>query len=1230
MVNVPPIPPLLCSTPPPIDSGEEDDDVDISPTLSGVAGGEDYGDFLTVIDIPESLPSPSASLSEMQVLGLYEGRTYIEGNSPPPLKSSEKSGEVLSNERPSPSSEALEALNCNIEIICTEATANTSPDIYEINGNSESNKITFSGTKDEPVATVHSAVILIEDLEDDTSDEELYSPKISKNFAEKDTNINDYYKIQEIDNINENLTAKKSTDFKNINTTEDGLGNEKYMELFSENVFSGSSSLDNNNIERKTYEMEDFGDFDNFEYFKTTLQEPELSTVQTREIKEFVGENDEIVCINNIKDPLVEKNTVENNNQLKVDFSENEHDNGDFGDFDSFPILQNSRESDFNGLNPYNPNPTIDSADKQNSSTHSADNEEDIDFSNFRDIENYKYKEEEQRKCTQFVTRATSSIAETCIVLENKIDKSDDSDDDFGDFNTAQPSTIPAPTVIIPASLKSTSSQSSTLATEASSGSIPSHKNLNERILKILQFMFPEETIAPNTSDNYEQATFKIYKRSDIPFPPIDSAKALDYQWANSETRHIFIKSLGIDSRNILFGENWNPSLPRYAANLSFNPLKPMKTKNSNIAECSTYDDLSSEFKSTDSYNHCNRDKIGFIEDAAEVKVNTSNEQTKEVINPMMLDTSSIATSCSQPVTIIDSNYTAPLQLREEKYSKTPPLSEMETVERFSSPLPSAINAEDSIIHNSESFDPPEISQPTSSLNTNNNENEVIVTSTFSGSFKETHIYTPSKTMDIEGKNSSVTPTSSPSKVIPIDFDYAKAAMGVIIDETVVKKEYRDVVYEPGFSLDVAIEKECVEADQVNSSVATTGRNSPFETQISDEKLPTAVVGNTEDDDEFSDFQSVPSVATDVACSTAVKNPLPFHSDNTLTQKSLNSKSSGETSNLSATTAVHGMILSPAILLPQAIAMENQTPKIEWGDSTANINPEELARIDELFPEPKSLKSTTSSSSQKSTPTREAGSSPSTLSISATVAHKEQQSQHKDDEDDWSDYISVPISNIKSITQNQTSINNNNNNFVKTPNISPLKQLPPANNRECNSNNDDEWSDFVSSVPSAANNIAPLYCSNYRSIPQFNSGAWQNANFYNNPLSLYHKGPINIGNCHQQSPKHHSHSQLNNNNNHNYNPTSTFNNCHIPIQSQQPQPQHPPQQQIHIMQNFSTAPERITTTGGGIRNNQFQVGSAKVAPSIALIPDLGFVAPAIPTHTSFINSLPRPRLNSKK
>uniref|UniRef100_A0A1A9WGG0 Clathrin_bdg domain-containing protein n=1 Tax=Glossina brevipalpis TaxID=37001 RepID=A0A1A9WGG0_9MUSC len=1243
MVNVPPIPPLLLTEPPPIDFGEEDDDVDISPTtINGVNGmdvGDDYDDFLTVIDIPnEALPSPSSSLSELPVIGLFEGRTYIEENSPPPLKlKCEKAKELSNNDLTSPPLEVTEAFNYNIKVECKESIANKSSDVYEISGDNESNKIEISGTKEESVAAAHTTVVLIEDLEDDISDDELYSPKISKNFTENDSDIKDYFKIQEIAKTNGNSNEKTIEDIKVINTDEDERDVEKDAELFSENVFAISSSLDDNNIEQNRDEIEDFGDFDHFEDFQTTLEGSEVGTTQTGKIKDFVEEND----VDDIKDDLIERATVENIDQLKVNFSEDEVENSDFGDFDSFSLQRNSQECEFNGFSSYNTTSSIDNnIDKQNSNsiTHSAASDEnEIDFSNFVHTEIYENKEEEEFcKDTHITATETASVRESGPTLNSRIEKSGDSDDDFGDFNTAQPSITPA-TTVIPAYLNSTNtSHCSTSAVEVSSGSIPFHKTLNERVLKILQFMFPEEVNAPSTADSYDQASFKVLNDTGIPFPSIDSAKALDYQWTNSQTRHIFIKSLGIDSRNILFGENWNPSLPRYAANLSFNPLKPMRSQISNIPECSTYgSELNSDTKSADSYSQSNQDNIGFIENSMEVKVNTSVEQTKEVLNPIVTDTPSIAKGRSKPLAIVDYNHTTPLQLREEKYSKTPPLSEMETIERISSPLPSALDTVESIIHNSESFDLPEISPPGSSLN--NNETEVIVTSTFSGSFKETHIYTPSKIVDIETKNSNLTPIypiSSPSKVIPIDFDYEKAAMGVIIDETVVKKEYRDVVYEPGFSLDAALEKETVEIDQINASVTTTTTTTttdpanPSEMQLNSKKFATAMVSYAEDDEEFSDFQSVPSAATDVAPNAIIKNSLPFHSDNTtMTQQFSNSQRSGEASNPSATAARHGMILSPAILLPQAIAMENQTPKIEWGDSTANINPEELARIDELFPEPKSLKSTTSSSSQKSTPTRETGSSPSTLSISATVAHKEQQAQHNDDEDDWSDFISVPISNIKTTTQHQILNSNNNNNLMKSPNISPLKQLPPTNNREYNSNNDDEWSDFVSSVPPAANNNMPsLHCSSYRSVPQFNSGAWQNANFYNNPLSLYHKGPINIGNCHQQAPKHHS--QLNNNNNHNYNPTGAYNNFHIPMQPQQVQ--HPPQQQIHIMQNFSTAPERLNATAAGIRNNQFQVGSAKVAPSIALIPDLGFVAPAIPTHTSFINSLPRPSLNTKK
>lgn len=45
MVNMPPIPPLVCSTPPPIDFGEDDEDMDIMPpSLDDVE--DDFGGFL--------------------------------------------------------------------------------------------------------------------------------------------------------------------------------------------------------------------------------------------------------------------------------------------------------------------------------------------------------------------------------------------------------------------------------------------------------------------------------------------------------------------------------------------------------------------------------------------------------------------------------------------------------------------------------------------------------------------------------------------------------------------------------------------------------------------------------------------------------------------------------------------------------------------------------------------------------------------------------------------------------------------------------------------------------------------------------------------------------------------------------------------------------------------------------------------------------------------------------
>ncbi|XP_050463828.1 aftiphilin isoform X2 [Cataglyphis hispanica] len=57
----------------------------------------------------------------------------------------------------------------------------------------------------------------------------------------------------------------------------------------------------------------------------------------------------------------------------------------------------------------------------------------------------------------------------------------------------------------------------------------------------------------------------------------VEETNALTYQWANSGSNNVLLNALGIDSRNILFGPRWNPNIPRFAANLGFTPLEPIK-----------------------------------------------------------------------------------------------------------------------------------------------------------------------------------------------------------------------------------------------------------------------------------------------------------------------------------------------------------------------------------------------------------------------------------------------------------------------------------------------------------------------------------------------------------------------------------------------------------------------------------------------------------------------------
>lgn len=178
--------------------------------------------------------------------------------------------------------------------------------------------------------------------------------------------------------------------------------------------------------------------------------------------------------------------------------------------------------------------------------------------------------------------------------------------------------------------------------------------------------------------------------------------------------------------------------------------------------------------------------------------------------------------------------------------------------------------------------------------NTSQSENPAAAatSTTYSGTFKETHIFTPAKT-------ESTTRSRTKSKS-PIDFDFETAAAGIIIDEKVINKEYRDVEYKP-----------------------PTPPPKAHVTNI----LPI--------DDEFSEFQSVSL--------SQAKVPV-----NVQKVKEVESRTSTPSSLAEAE-----MILSPAVLLPQqTVRIEKSSkPNIEWPEP--GINPDEMARFEQIFSKPK-------------------------------------------------------------------------------------------------------------------------------------------------------------------------------------------------------------------------------------------------------------------------------------
>lgn len=419
-----------------------------------------------------------------------------------------------------------------------------------------------------------------------------------------------------------------------------------------------------------------------------------------------------------------------------------------------------------------------------------------------------------------------------------------------------------------------------------------------------------------------------------------------------------------------------------------------------------------------------------------------------------------------------------------------------------------------------------------------------------SGTLKETHIFTPNKGPIINGTNTKDTRTQSN---IVNEFD--KPAAGVVIDESVVKKEYRDVVYDPEklkvsnkIDADDFTEFQSVEVSQsvpdVSSSIAVsttileptkalgsivinwpdpgdivnitnlddfnyaTISNteqslppisstettsdiilddiskpindsnefpaikdyskpeigvSPSEYMFTTSIQSTSVcnIADNEFDDEFTDFQSIdpvvaptktiPNFTTNVETQHATTSkfiyPLPIVASNskaldtnhTSIWQQLNNNNTPMATAIQASQPIIQAAYVPSVPLVPFQASEclvpevkstntiSSEPRIEWPNS--GIDPDEMARLEALFPQPKTISQNMQSTNKLT--------KPQSATNRAATSNATQQS-NADVDDEWSDFVSV--------TQPQLPITN-----ILSQSLQKQQ------------NDDDDWSDFVSS-----------------------------------------------------------------------------------------------------------------------------------------------------------------------
>ncbi|XP_035892867.1 uncharacterized protein LOC118503563 isoform X2 [Anopheles stephensi] len=765
----------------------------------------------------------------------------------------------------------------------------------------------------------------------------------------------------------------------------------------------------------------------------------------------------------------------------------------------------------------------------------------------------------------------------------------DEDDDDFGEFSDFK--------------------QSETVSTPTAAPPPPPqiYTFSMENVHKLLEAMFPSiaapEPLTADTGQQTAVANNIPHSKLHSQLQDFDNTNALTYQHGKSSSSKTLVTALGIDSRNIMYGPKWNSSMPRFAANLSFNPLEPLKPvtasvakesgphaneKNANVAPAAkatssstlsahTLDPLQANLAHPNAsvpaaqFDWTSSGLVNPLEGVQEMLQKAVTGQPEdgtkgEVLDPQVAENASptAADDIAVKLSSFAANPTTALSSRPDEYEDT------STLEFAMAPQP-VQHEQQQVEEQLESAPPPphqyvsshqqQQQQSMSISSSSSSANSVPVVRTIK--LPETHIFTPSR------------------GVTPISRD--------ITDRDIVVREYHDVEY--SLERSAASRKES-DFDEFNDFQSVTslptvapdppimGAFDPVRPVIGrtpaeelEQRRPEPIGQSTDssimaesiddDDDEFSDFQAaVPPVA-------AVPAPI--------------NRSVTSIQNNRSTTSSPVMLLSPAILLPQqanTTTLEKESPTVRQNASTGSINwpdpgidPDELARFEAAFAKPSvpaAVPVSTAAASNQSLP-----SAPKAAAI---------------EEDEWTDFISSKPANELSSQSSASST------------------LPAVAARTGNeSGAQEEWTDFISSsagttggytsqnrLSSSQNNF------NYpRTAPAATGGAKaSNSGWANQP----HLPPPQFSSWNSNSLY--------------YNPMSS-----LPLTNQQHASQYAPHQQpfynraeMPSMAGYSGSPKVPTNPQHHHHAPMPQSLVMGQQPPVQLLPELSFITPNSAGH----------------